>query len=79
MGSKLSKRQKYQKYIKSEKWRSLRSRLIEEAGHRCEVCGKKSKTLQIHHKTYANFGAEIDADLIVLCGGCHMRAHRIQW
>lgn len=64
----------YQTYLKSEKWRNMRGKILRVRGFKCELCGSK-RNLQLHHLTYENLGNEQDGDVIILCKQCHSRAH----
>lgn len=67
----------YADYLLSDDWRRKRDRLIEAAGHRCQLCNAPSSevNLNVHHRTYERLGHEADGDLIVLCEECHDRHH----
>lgn len=66
----------YKSYMNSGNWRRKRSLKLEQAGHRCEACGRRqAKGLHVHHLTYARLGNERLADLAVLCKDCHFEAH----
>ena len=56
-------------------WRRSRAAKI-RAGYRCEDCGKAGR-LQTHHKVPKwKGGDDSPGNLIVLCGRCHLAAHR---
>jgi 5-methylcytosine-specific restriction endonuclease McrA len=67
-------RKDYRAYLETDAWREVREAAIERANHCCERCGAE-KRLQVHHKTYANLGAEKPEDLEVLCADCHLEEH----
>ena len=62
---------KYDEYMQSDDWRVRRWAYLN--GHKnCEICGEHlGRFAQVHHKTYAHFGAEPDEDLQALCRRCH--------
>lgn len=67
----------YRKVLGSLRWRNLRKERLRQTMHRCERCGKTSgdsSNLQLHHKTYDRLGAELPADIELLCKQCHARA-----
>lgn len=71
---------KYKAYLKSDEWVQLKIDLLQERGCKCERCNKPRKptSLQVHHITYKRLYDELAADLILLCGGCHMKEHGIK-
>ena len=61
-------------YLFSSKW-LLRKKMVHfRAKRTCEECGTK-QDLHVHHKTYDNIGNEPLKDLLLLCLGCHQKAH----
>ena len=57
-------------------WEKLRQRTFAEQGRRCQECGKAGM-LEVHHKVELQHGGTNDAsNLLVLCRGCHIEAHR---
>jgi 5-methylcytosine-specific restriction endonuclease McrA len=69
------RRYRYQRYLRSERWRLLRKQVLRRAGWRCECCGRRGP-LDVHHLTYERFGRELLGDLQALCRDCHDGAHR---
>jgi len=65
----------YKRYLKSEKWRLLKQKLFRERGFNCELC-KSQRNLHVHHITYERLGKEEDDDVMILCEGCHKKAHK---
>jgi 5-methylcytosine-specific restriction endonuclease McrA len=66
----------YRKYIQSSAWRDSAARLgeLEASGNRCRLCDAPSSAddpLQVHHRTYARLGCELQRDLTALCADCH--------
>jgi hypothetical protein len=66
----------YGRYISSAAWQTSAARLTElsAAGHRCRLCfasGEEAR-LEVHHRTYRNFGRELADDLTTLCHDCHV-------
>jgi len=66
----------YVEYLRSPEWRARRERKLEAADHRCQFCNRHRSSLDVHHRTYENFGEELDSDLIVVCRACHNTFHR---
>lgn len=64
----------YKDYIKSDVWKARRLRAIALAENHCQVCHAEAR-LDVHHNTYERLGHERDADLVVLCRGCHDLFH----
>lgn len=73
--------EEYQRWIKSPQFRSLRERMLERDGHRCQFCGREASeriSLQAHHRSYAHVGLGNDeelGDLITACQICHHAIH----
>jgi hypothetical protein len=66
----------YGRYISSAAWQTSPARVAElrAAGHRCRLCfapGEEAR-LEVHHRTYRNFGCELADDLTTLCHNCHV-------
>jgi hypothetical protein len=64
----------YQEYIKSDRWRRKREKVIKRAGGVCEEC-RKGRIRHVHHLTYKRLGNEWLSDLLGLCFGCHQAKH----
>jgi hypothetical protein len=64
----------YADYLQTTWWRIRRDRAIRRADGRCTRCDEPQE-LQVHHRTYANLGAEADDDLEVVCRACHEGHH----
>jgi hypothetical protein len=75
-GPQASRRPAYAAHINSEAWRSGAARLaeLEASGFRCRICnrGAAEARLEVHHRTYENFGYELAEDLTTLCSDCHV-------
>jgi len=69
-----SKKGKYDDYIISEKWRSIRKRILERDDYLCQHC-KTCNATEVHHITYDNLFNENLEDLISLCNACHKMEH----
>jgi len=68
----------YQDYINSFQWKDVRRKAINFYGDFCQACQIKHKSLDVHHKTYKNFGKnEPVEELIPLCRRCHTQLHVI--
>lgn len=67
----------YERYLQTPGWRQRRNEALRAAGWQCQRCPSR-KGLQVHHKSYANIGAEQPADLEVLCRQCHEGEHVVQ-
>jgi hypothetical protein len=67
----------YNQYINSDEWRAKATAAKERASWRCQVCNrsKEEVTLDAHHRTYERLGFEYEADITVLCRGCHGLFH----
>lgn len=73
-----TRRRDYQSYINSNAWKTSPARMgeLEAAGYRCRICNRSADEvrLEVHHRTYENFGREVQADLTALCSDCHLAA-----
>jgi 5-methylcytosine-specific restriction endonuclease McrA len=66
---------RYSVYIHSDAWKIKRLEAISRAGGKCQLCGKPSGSLHVHHNTYERLGNERPEDLIALCPPCHNGYH----
>lgn len=63
---------KYNKYLKTDKWRKKRLALAYKNHFMCEMCGKYCGfNFEVHHKTYKRVFNEPLCDLMFLCEDCH--------
>lgn len=65
----------YAEYLKTDHWQARRKKALGRARCKCELCGTKDETLDVHHKSYDRLGKEWKSDLIVLCRTCHSKFH----
>jgi len=63
-------------HLQSKYWHDLKQAKLQKAGNYCEKCGKLSKHLDLHHKTYIHLGYEDLTDVILLCRQCHEAQHQ---
>jgi len=63
----------YRKYIKSKQWKKKAIKIRVRDNWTCADCGGHG--WEVHHKTYARLGYELNADLVTLCRGCHQSRH----
>jgi 5-methylcytosine-specific restriction endonuclease McrA len=70
------RRQQYEAHIGSGAWKNGAARMAElkASGFRCRICnrGREDVRLEVHHRTYRNFGCELVSDLTTLCADCHV-------
>lgn len=64
----------YRDFLQTEEWQSTRKEALRRARYSCQTCSAKG-ILHVHHRTYVRRGAELNSDLIVLCGDCHSLFH----
>ena len=62
----------YKRYLKSDKWDTIRNAVIERDNYQCAICSSPDN-LHVHHLTYENVVNEKDEDLVTLCKGCHFK------
>ena len=65
---------RYSKYLRSNKWRKTRTRILTRDKNKCRHCDSK-ESLEVHHITYKRIYREKPKDLITLCKSCHMKEH----
>jgi hypothetical protein len=51
-------------------WHWIRKLALKRDGWRCRTCNGK-RQLEVHHRTYRNWGWERLADVTTLCSACH--------
>jgi hypothetical protein len=66
----------YEEYLRTPEWRRTRAAALWCAGYSCSLDVTHTDGLEVHHRTYEHLGAELIADLIVLCHSCHRLHHR---
>lgn len=67
----------YSKYLKSEKWQSIRRRVLFRDQYRCQAC-LEAKATQVHHKNYDFVGDEVLFDLVSVCDACHEKITKVR-
>jgi restriction endonuclease Mrr len=63
------------KYLRTSEWRRTRAAALARANHCCSLDRTHTGQLDVHHNTYERVGAELPADLVVLCHSCHELHH----
>lgn len=63
----------YRKYLRSDWWKVRRASYLSRHPV-CEGCRRRTAT-QVHHRSYRWF-AEVDGDILALCGACHRGVSR---
>jgi hypothetical protein len=69
---------RYDEYLRSEEWLTLRYQVLKRDGFRCRLTGKTKRPgdpLQVHHLTYERVGGEALDDLITVCRSAHRQLH----
>lgn len=69
------KRVDYTEYLRTKHWKKTRLKAIKRADYKCQLCGTREYSLNVHHNSYNNLYHEKKSDLIVLCRVCHARHH----
>lgn len=66
----------YKDFLKTPYWKAVSEHARNKAKYKCQMCGKQGE-LHVHHRNYANHGAEVYhmEDLICLCSDCHSKFH----
>ena len=66
----------YSEYMKSEKWKAIRLKVLKRDDYLCQAC-LDAPAQDVHHKTYENIGDELMYELISVCRDCHFnRIHK---
>jgi 5-methylcytosine-specific restriction endonuclease McrA len=71
-------KERYDQYLWSSDWRSLRERILARDYRKCMRCkayGTTANPLNVHHFTYERLGNEWNSDLGTFCQRCHLRVH----
>ena len=66
----LDKREKYRKYLLSERWLWIRRAVLDRDKYRCQICGSNAE--EVHHLTYEHLENEFLFELVSLCRRCHI-------
>jgi hypothetical protein len=66
----------YRDYLRTPEWRRTRAAAIIRADNACSLDVTHGAELDVHHRTYARLGEELEADLAVLCRSCHQVHHK---
>lgn len=62
----------YYKKLRDPRWQRLRLRAMDRDGFRCQCCGDKESTLNVHHLKYKGDPWDIGVEnLETLCEACH--------
>lgn len=63
---------KYKVYLRSDKWREKRERVLVRDNYQCQAC-RAAPATQVHHKTYKHVFDELLWELESICNDCHTR------
>lgn len=69
------RRAQYNAYLASPQWQAKRRLVMMRQDGLCEGC-RSAEAYEVHHLTYAHFGAELLFELVALCRDCHERVHQ---
>ena len=64
-------------FRQSKRWKEFRRQLIKDRGPICELCGAKSKKINVHHKDPDHYEDLTPSKFVLLCPQCHRPAERI--
>lgn len=67
-------REVYSEYLKSDRWGTMRAKVMKRAEYVCEGC-LEMRAEHVHHMTYDRVGCELATDLVAYCGRCHEHYH----
>ena len=66
----------YNEYIKSDKWKAIRLKVLKRDNNLCQAC-LEAPAQDVHHITYENIGDELMYELLSVCRDCHFnRIHK---
>ena len=65
----------YADYLKSSHWKKRRQEIFERANGLCERCSA-APPMQVHHRSYAHLGQELDHELMAVCIPCPIQLER---
>jgi hypothetical protein len=71
----MKRKQRYNQYIHSSHWKTLRRERTLKCGGCCESCGSKSN-IEGHHINYRNLTDCTVDDIVMLCEVCHVIFHQ---
>lgn len=66
--------ERYNEYLLSDQWKSIRAKVLARANNTCEGCGDRPAA-QVHHLTYDHVFDEFLFELVAVCDRCHTRIH----
>jgi 5-methylcytosine-specific restriction endonuclease McrA len=70
------RREFYTEYIKSDKWKAIRLKVLKRDNNLCQAC-LETPAQDVHHITYNNIGDELMYELLSVCRDCHFnRIHK---
>ena len=67
----------YSEYLKSDKWKIKRAKVLERDNNICKAC-ETNKATQVHHLSYQFVFDEPLFDLIAICTLCHDKIHKLK-
>lgn len=71
-----TRREDYKEYLKSDHWKSLRSKAFGEWGNNCMFNPNHKGEIEMHHIEYREwYNCTVD-DLVPLCQSCHEKVHK---
>ena len=69
---------KYGDLLKDPRWQKKRLEIMNRDSFACQLCGNKTKTLNVHHLAYKSYPWDVaDYLLITLCEDCHVKEERV--
>jgi hypothetical protein len=74
MSTREDRRAAYSEKLRDPRWQKLRLEIFERDKWECQCCGRKDKTLNVHHRWYEKSGDPWDSPsdaLVTLCCDCH--------
>jgi hypothetical protein len=63
-------------YLQTPEWLRTRTAVLERTGGCCKLDTRHREHVEVHHCNRERLGAELDSDLVVLCGSCYVLYRR---
>jgi len=72
------RKMRFAEYRLQPEWRARRVQALTRARYKCQMGSNHDAPLDVHHRSYDNYGCERPEDLVVLCRSCHQKVHGVE-